>query len=181
MIEDYAHAVGLGLTKAGESLVLIGETTGHLGQSAYLREIHDREDGAPPPVDLAEERRNGDFVRGQILSGAVSACHDLSSGGLLVAIAEMALAGGVGAAVTPPELAGMPLYAWLYGEDQARYVVTTDAPDAIINAAGAAGVQAVLIGETGGDAVTVSGGGSVSLERLSSAHENWMPDYMASA
>ena len=75
------------------ALILIGETTGHLGASLYLREIEGSEAGSPPPVDLTAERRNGDFVRDEITAGRVVACHDLSDGGLLVAIAEMAMAG----------------------------------------------------------------------------------------
>ncbi len=106
LIADVRKSVSLGLKRAGESLVLIGETRGHLGASIYLREIAGREAGAPPPVDLAAERRNGDFVRTQIQAGLVSACHDISDGGLLVAVAEMAMAGTVGATITLP--AGPP-------------------------------------------------------------------------
>ena len=83
--------------KPGEDLILIGETRGELGASLFLRELLGREDGSPPPVDLAAERRNGDLVRLLITSGWVSAVHDLSDGGLLAATAaEMALASGVG-------------------------------------------------------------------------------------
>ena len=96
VIENAADAVGLALAP-GLSLVLIGDTKGWLGQSLWLREIAGREDGPPPPVDLAAERRNGDFVRAQILAGQVRACHDVSDGGMLVAVAEMALAGKTGA------------------------------------------------------------------------------------
>ena len=106
VIEDIANAVGSRLTQAGLALVLIGETAGWLGQSLYLREIHGREEGAPPPVDLAVERRNGDFVRGEIVGRRVAACHDLSDGGLLVGLAEMCLAGGTGATVKLPADAG---------------------------------------------------------------------------
>src|SRR5579863_3986527 len=109
LIEDAANSASLGFKRAGETIILIGETRGHLGQSLYLREILGREEGAPPPVDLDAERRNGDFVRGQILGGGVSACHDLSDGGLLVALAEMAMAGGIGAALTLP--ASLPAHA----------------------------------------------------------------------
>ncbi len=91
-----AQAAGLAL-QPGLTLVLIGETTGWLGQSVWLREVAGQEAGAPPPVDLASERRNGDFVRAQIVAGRVRASHDVSDGGLLVAVAEMALAGGTGA------------------------------------------------------------------------------------
>src|SRR6185503_13785665 len=96
LIADAGHAVDLALKQDGNALILIGETRGHLGASLYLREIEGREDGAPPPVDLAAERANGDFVRGQILAGRAIACHDIGDGGLLVAIAEMAMAGGKG-------------------------------------------------------------------------------------
>ena len=101
---------------------MIGKTAGWLGQSLYLRDICGREDGAPPPVDLAAERRNGDFVRGLIESRAVTAVHDVSDGGLAVALAEMAMAGGIGASIeaSPP----LPELGFLFGEDQARYIVT---------------------------------------------------------
>ena len=83
--------------REGDSIILIGETKGHLGQSLYLREIEGREEGPPPPVDLAAEKRNGDFVRSLIEAGRVDTVHDVSDGGLLVAIAEMAMPSGIGA------------------------------------------------------------------------------------
>ena len=85
--------------REGDAIILIGETKGHLGQSIYLREIEGREEGAAPPVDLAAEKRNGDFVRGLIEAGRVDTVHDVSDGGLLVALAEMAMAGDIGADV----------------------------------------------------------------------------------
>ena len=105
---------------------------------------------APPPVDLVAERRNGDFVRAQIAAGAVTACHDVSDGGLAVALAEMALAGATGAAIerpgdsgtANPEAALAPLHAWLFGEDQARYIVTVSDAGPLLDAARSAGVPA---------------------------------------
>src|SRR5438309_2924966 len=131
LIADAGTAVDLALKHDGDSVILIGDTTGHLGASLYLREIEGREEGPPPPVDLAAERRNGDFVRGQIAAGQVAACHDISDGGLLVAVAEMAMAGGHGVAFDPAP-AGRPTHAWLFGEDQARYLVETAAPDPVL-------------------------------------------------
>src|SRR5216684_3888420 len=138
LLDDAATSIGLAFKPASQTIILIGETRGHLGASLYLREIAGREDGAPPPVDLAAERRNGDFVRAQIQDSKVGACHDISDGGLLVALAEMAMAGGVGAEVTPPP-GDVPLHGYLFGEDQARYVLTTAAPDAVLAAAAAVG------------------------------------------
>ncbi|MFO0998138.1 MAG: AIR synthase-related protein, partial [Alphaproteobacteria bacterium] len=98
-------------------------------------------------------------------------------GGLLVAIAEMALAGGIGATVALPK--GAFAHAWLFGEDQARYVLTTPSPDATIAAARKAGVPVAAIGTTGGAALTVAGEEPISLGELRRIHENWLPGYMA--
>jgi len=158
--------------------LLIGETAGHLGASLYLRELCGREDGAPPPVDLAAERRNGDFVRSQIQAGNIGACHDISDGGLLVALAEMAIASGIGAYIAPqPE--DVPLHGFLFGEDQARYVLTTLTPDAVVVAAAQAGVTVTRLGVTGGTALTVKGAGAISVSELQRVNEAWLPRYMA--
>ena len=97
LLDDFAKSASIAFKAADELIVLLGETKGWLGQSLYLREICGREEGAPPPVDLIAERRTGDFVRGLIDEGIVTAVHDISDGGLLVAVAEMALASGIGA------------------------------------------------------------------------------------
>jgi len=179
-IDDVTKAASLAFKKAGEEILLIGETTGWLGQSMYLWQICGREEGAPPPVDLAAERRNGDFVRGLILSGKVSAVHDLSDGGLAAAIAEMAMAGKIGATIT---VAGDCAHGFLFGEDQARYVLTaTSAQVSEIEAAAkAAGVPVMRIGKTGGDALTLPGETPISIAELVRAHEDWLPNFMSSA
>jgi phosphoribosylformylglycinamidine synthase len=183
LIADIARAATAALEEPGQALVLIGETTGHLGASLYLREIAGREAGAPPPVDLAAERRNGDFVRALITAGRVRTCHDCSDGGLAVAVAEMALLGGVGAELTVPEGEGVPAHAWLFGEDQGRYVLSLAEAEAvaILAEAAAAGVPARHIGRTGGLELTLDSGDTISLEDLRAAHEGWLPDYMATA
>jgi phosphoribosylformylglycinamidine synthase subunit PurL len=180
VIEDIGNAIGSRITQAGLAIVLLGETTGWLGQSLYLRETQGREEGAPPPVDLGVERRNGDFVRGEIVGRRVSACHDLSDGGLLVGLAEMCLAGGTGVTVKPPAGIALP-HAFLYGEDQGRYLVATDDGGALLAAAHAAGVPAVQLGYSGGPDLVVEGLLSMALGDLRSAHEAWLPDYMNSA
>tara|TARA_R110000868_G_scaffold70902_3_gene208161 strand:+ start:390 stop:2612 length:2223 start_codon:yes stop_codon:yes gene_type:complete len=175
---------GAAFTAKDEDIVLIGDTQGHLGRSIFLRlmagDDTTRNAGAPPPVDLAAERRNGDFVRGLVTDGDATACHDVSDGGVLVAVAEMALAGGIGANITLPDNA-LPALAWLFGEDQARYVVTTTNADGLLAAAQAAGVPAIAIGRTGGTVLTVGAGNSISLSDLRNAHEGWLPGYMATS
>src|SRR4029450_13236261 len=97
LLDDFTKSATLAFKRAGEAILLIGDTQGWLGQSIYLRDICGSEEGAPPPVDLAAERRNGDVVRGMIHAGTATAVHDVSDGGLLVALAEMAIGGGIGA------------------------------------------------------------------------------------
>ncbi|THD61505.1 phosphoribosylformylglycinamidine synthase subunit PurL [Phenylobacterium sp.] len=176
LIADYARRADFGSLTGGETLILVGETRGHLGASMYLRELLDREDGAPPPVDLAVERRNGDFVRNLILSGQASVVHDLSDGGLIAAAAEMALASRVGVQLMNRE--DIPAQAWLFGEDQGRYLLAVHGADAALAAAEASGVPARVVGEAGGDVIAVPGLFSLALERLRTAHEGWLPGFM---
>ena len=136
--------------------------------------------GAPPPVDLDAERRAGDLVRGLIRGSAVSAVHDVSDGGLLVAIAEMALAGAIG--VTLDALPSpLPAHALWFGEDQGRYVVAAspDNADAIHKAAAMAKVPLRLLGKVGGVAIKLGGEPPLPLSALKAAHEAWLPDFMA--
>ncbi|MBM3571029.1 MAG: phosphoribosylformylglycinamidine synthase subunit PurL [Alphaproteobacteria bacterium] len=176
LLDDSGKSATIAFKKSGDAIIVIGDTSGHLGCSLYLRECLGREDGAPPPVDLTAERRNGDFVRGLIRVGDVSACHDIADGGLLAAIAEMALAGKLGAMLNAP--AALPAHAWAFGEDQARYIVTTGKPAAILAAARAAGVPAHDIGRVGGVQLTVNGDDAISVQELGQIHEAWLPAYM---
>jgi len=176
LIDDYARRADFGGLKPGDALVLVGETKGELGASMYLRELLGREDGAPPPVDLAVERRNGDFMRNLIQSGQASVVHDLSDGGLVAAFAEMALASGIGGQLLRTD--GLPAHAWLFGEDQGRYLVATRAADALLAAAEASGVPARIVGEACNDVLACPGLFSLDLERLRTAHEGWMPAFM---
>ncbi len=177
VIADVAKASQTGFAREGDAILLIGETSGWLGQSAYAHDLCGRADGAPPPVDLAAERRNGDFIRQLILSGQASAAHDLSDGGLAVALAEMALAGGRGAEIT--ELPEGPRHAALFGEDQARYLVTTNDPLPVIALAMDARVPMRVLGRVGGDALILPGETPILLNELQEAHETPLPAFMA--
>ncbi|MEL0106927.1 MAG: phosphoribosylformylglycinamidine synthase subunit PurL [Rhodospirillaceae bacterium] len=178
LIDNVAQARSLAFAAEGETVILMGETNGHLGMSIYLREIHHREDGTPPPVDLALEKKNGDCVRALIHDGLISACHDIADGGLAVALAEMAMAGNTGAAIEPPQT-GIPLFAWLFGEDQGRYVITTHEPEKVTTAAQKSGVSAQILGKTGGKELTVGSEIAISVAELRDLNESWLPDYMA--
>ena len=146
-----------------------------------MEQLHGREEGAPPPVDLKVERRNGEFVRGLITAGCVCTVHDVSDGGLAVAIAEMAVASGIGASVAAP--AGALRSAFWFGEDQARYVLTANAVEAgrIVAEAKLAGIPAFVLGITLGEALKIDGEGEIPVARLRQGHEEWLPKLMAGA
>jgi phosphoribosylformylglycinamidine synthase len=176
VLDDAGTAVGLALGPWLD-IVLVGTTAGWLGQSLWLREIAGREEGAPPPVELGAEKATGDFVRAQILAGGVRACHDVSDGGLLVAVAEMAMAGLTGARMfTGPR--EIPSHAYWFGEDQGRYVLAVPDAGALIRAAEAAGLPAVRIGTSGGQDLTLPDGGTISVRALRAAHERFFPSWM---
>jgi phosphoribosylformylglycinamidine synthase len=168
LLADWRSSATIAFKAAGEAIYLVGETKGHLGQSLWLREIAGREAGPPPPVDLDRERRTGDLIRRLVQERRITAVHDVADGGLLVAVAEMALAGGIGA-----RLDGIRDPATAFGEDQARYIVT--APDGA--ELEAAGLPIARIGTTGGTSIELASG-SVSLEELRRAHEGFFPRLM---
>jgi len=182
LIVDTSKRADFASMRQGDVLVLLGATKGEFGASIYLREILGREDGAPPPVDLALERRTGDLVRGLIEAGTVTTVHDLSDGGLLAAAAEMALASGLGVALDNP--GETPDHAFFFGEDQARYLIAlrNDQLDDLDAAAEAAGVAYLIVGQAGGDEISLSGAAgliaALDLEDLRAAHEGWMPAFM---
>ena len=178
LIDDFTKSATLAFKRESEAILLIGDTAGWLGQSLYLREICEREEGAPPPVDLAAERKNGDFVRALIAEGIASAVHDVSDGGLLPAIAEMAMASGIGAELDHPPMAA---HAFWFGEDQGRYVLTVEAgvAETVIARARGADVPARQLGLTGGDALTLEGERPILVAKLRERFEGWLPAYMA--
>jgi phosphoribosylformylglycinamidine synthase len=179
VIEDVSRAAHTGFTRAGDAIVLIGATKGWLGQSVWLRDVLGRAEGAPPPVDLVAERRNGDFVRELILAGRVRAVHDLSDGGLAVALAEMTLENGIGA--TLEQLPDCPAHAALFGEDQARYLVALDPGemDSVVAEARSRGVPVHVLGTTGGATLVLPGEQPIALSALKSAFETPLPAYMS--
>jgi phosphoribosylformylglycinamidine synthase subunit PurL len=182
LVGDVTQTATLAFKAAGEMILLAGappELGTHLGQSVWVREVEGREDGPPPSVDLAHEKRVGDFVRALIRDGLVTAVHDLSDGGLAVALAEMAIASGIGATVTQPN--AMNPVGVFFGEDQGRYLITAarDNLEVLQKRANAAGVFMPWIGNTGGADLKLGDSRAISVARLREAHEAWFPAYMA--
>ncbi|SNB67861.1 phosphoribosylformylglycinamidine synthase subunit II [Arboricoccus pini] len=182
LIDDLARMTGLALPGEGFVILMVGESAGWLGASLYMREVMGREEGAPPPVDLTYEKRNGLFVQGLIHDGLVAAVHDIADGGLTIAIAEMCLAGGIGATLEVPDDATSP-QGWLFGEEQGRYVLAVK-PEQVANLrsrGNEAGVLVREIGRSGGDALNLGGHVPISLDEMRRVHEAFLPDLMQAA
>jgi phosphoribosylformylglycinamidine synthase II len=177
-LDDIESMATIGFKSAGETILLIGETNGHIGASLWLREVGGLEAGPPPPVELTTEKRNGDLVRSLIADRVATACHDVSDGGVLVAVAEMALAGDMGADIAVSDSVTSSA-RWLFGEDQARYVLTAKDPDTVIARAKEAGVRITVLGTTAPETLTVAGERPISVGELRETHEGWLPRYMA--
>lgn len=173
LMPDVSKAMSVGFKADGETIILIGETKGAIGQSIFLREIYGREEGSPPPVSLTTERRNGKFIRQLIDDQSITACHDVSDGGMLVALAEMALAGKRGFQL---DVYAQESGFW-FGEDQARYIITAADADAVIADVNAAGIPYMILGQTGGETLSL-GEECIELAWLRDLHESWMPTYM---
>ncbi|MDR6849624.1 phosphoribosylformylglycinamidine synthase [Sphingomonas sp. BE270] len=181
LLADWSKSATIAFKGTGDVIVLIGERSGHLGQSLWLREVHGREEGAPPTVDLEAERRNSEFVRAHIATGALTAVHDVSDGGIAVTVAEMALAGNIGAMLHAPLPCGVACA--LFGEDQGLYVATV--ADHLLletlTAADAAGVEIERIGRTIANRLIFELPDDdyvVTLADLRAAHEGFFPKLM---
>ena len=202
LMQDHEKMATIAFKAEGDRLWLVGGLPDHLGQSLWLREFHGREEGAPPPVDLAMERKTGEFVRAAVESGLVNAAHDVSDGGILVAISEMALSGNLGADIEvdwiarasgPGVVEGLvaethkSLASWFFSETQGRYLIATSDPEAVtlielakkhdvaIRHLGFVGSNSISIGDMPG---TSGNFGDIPLNALREASDSFFRDWM---
>ena len=193
LMDDHTRMATIAFKDGAQKIILIGadpRAAPELGQSTWLQVCHGREEGPPPKVDLKAERQHGEFVRKLIAEGYVTAVHDVSDGGILIAVAEMALAGNVGARLETTAFEDRVdrekiNHAWsLFAENQGRYVVTESFDsDAVEQLARDAGIGCCFIGWTGGDSIAVCKGEAaiypeVALDTLRTAHESFFKDWM---
>jgi phosphoribosylformylglycinamidine synthase subunit PurL len=197
VLEDVSKMATIGFKNEGESIFLLGNppsgaeeyfaglSYGHLGQSLWLRECHGREDGPPPPVDLANERRVGEFVRSLLDVYLVNAVHDVSDGGMLIAIAEMALAANLGARIDTWQFRDQYNSSALFAEDQGYYVVTVSQAyrEDLLSECEKAGVGCDEIGMVEGKSIVFPADAiypriDIPLTDLRAAHESFFKDWM---
>jgi phosphoribosylformylglycinamidine synthase len=179
LVPDISKMAGIGLKSDGDVLIAVGREAGHLGQSLYQLIMTGKAEGSPPPVDLADEIKAGNLVRTLIREDKVRAVHDVSDGGLLIAVAEMALAGGLGVQLYPYE-GRLPAHAAWFGEDQGRYVLAADPElaEEIIERSRLLALPARVIGRVGGTGISLREEAVLALSDLRATHEDWLPRYM---
>ena len=182
IIDDWKQAKGCGLINAGKAIFVVGQNgdvnDGWLGCSVYAREIAGREGGAPPSVEPILEEKNGSLIRQAIANELIEAAHDISDGGLLVALAEMVIAGQCGAKITCPDSGS--LHGWAFGEDQARYIAVVSDVPAFTALCAASDVEAIQIGETISECeLTLAGLPPISGEDMAAWHRKTIDDLMA--
>jgi phosphoribosylformylglycinamidine synthase len=182
LLDDWDQSPTIAFKAEGEAIFVIGEDSGEMGQSLWLREILGRADGLPPRVVLNKERRNGEFVREMIAEGLVTAVHDVSDGGLAIALAEMALAGNIGCRVTNT----YDIAREWFSETQGRYIVTTWNPRRFRRMLEKRGMYVNPLGRTGGKSIIFDAQlfwekvDEVPLADLRAAHEGFFPRLMGS-
>ena len=183
LMEDIGKAVSPGFKAAGDAVVLVGESCSELGGTEYLKTVHGLEAGTPPAIDLEQEKRNQDFLLDSIESGLVRSAHDLSEGGLAVALAESAFAGGRMLGCEVDCDTDLRADALLFGESQSRILVTCRRKDlgGLMKSAGARGVPVRAIGRVGGSDIAVKSAGReilrIPVETAFGAWKNGLPDY----
>jgi phosphoribosylformylglycinamidine synthase II len=181
VLHDYTKRIPNAFTQVGHAILLVGETTGHMGQSLYLRTIEKREEGAAPPVDVHKELRHGTALRVLMQQGHIAACHDVSDGGLLMALSDMCVASAIGAQVR--FMSPLPAHMYGFAEDQARYLIAVDMQhkDAVMMALNHANIPFDDLGETIADLLIVEDLLRAPVRHLQTLHEGWFPDWMAQA
>lgn len=187
LIDDWSKMARIGFAAEGQQILLVTArdkgNAMHMSQSIYMRDLVGRTDGPPPPVDLGDERRVGDWVRAQISGGTAKCAHDVSDGGVGIALAEMAIASGIGAEVVGPAETS-PVH-FFFAEDQARYLLSVDLDPQgeemmeLWRSAEKSGVLARWIGTTGGASLKLGNARAILVEDLKAAHESWFPAFMA--
>ena len=176
IIEDLNHIANI-CWLDGENIIVIGKTYGHLHTSLFAEYILNNIDGPPPKVDLDVEVKNGKFIKKLINKNYIKTCHDISDGGLLVAIAEMAVSSGLGAYIKTQD---SNFYNWWFGEDQGRYIITCNNfnLDKIVRLSKLEHIELNCIGKVGGDLLNIDQKNTICISELRKQHEAWLPQYM---
>ena len=159
-----------------QDIIVIGSTIGHLQCSIYAKEIAKIEKGCPPNINLDEELQHGKFILDLASLGLIDACKDLSDGGIGIALAELCIMSKVGCEIISPK--SLNVNQWLFGEDQARYIVITNNSETIMNKAKSINIEAKIIGKIKGNSFSLNNN-KISIEKITNIRNNWFHNYFS--
>ena len=159
-----------------QDIIVIGSTIGHLQCSIYAKEIAKIEKGCPPNINLDEELQHGKFILDLASLGLIDACKDLSDGGIGIALAELCIMSKVGCEIISPK--SLNVNQWLFGEDQARYIVITNNSETIMNKAKSINIEAKIIGKIKGNSFNLNNN-KISIEKITNIRNNWFHNYFS--
>ena len=159
-----------------QDIIVIGSTRGHLQCSIYAKEIAKIEKGFPPNINLDEELQHGKFILDLASLGLIDACKDLSDGGIGIALAELCIMSKVGCEIISPK--SLNVNQWLFGEDQARYIVITNNSETIMNKAKSINIEAKIIGKIKGNSFSLNNN-KISIEKITNIRNNWFHNYFS--
>jgi phosphoribosylformylglycinamidine synthase len=165
--------------KNTESIIaVIGETSGHLSQSALIYDVIGDKEGPPPQINLKEEKKNGLFVSDLIKGKLVNAVHDISHGGIIVTLAEMCMASNIGAKIKVSG-SNSDKIKYLFSEDQARYLIEISKKnlEKIKKTASTKNIKIDIIGNTQSEIFEVENNLKISVKELKTKNESWFKNY----
>ena len=125
LIKDLKKIYNNRFKKIDSEIIIIGKTFGHLGQSVFMNELYNLHDGTPPDVNLLNEKNNGEIILELINKNLINSVHDISTGGIILALAEMSLSSQIGIKINKPKKISSIL-EYFFGEDQSRYLIEVD-------------------------------------------------------
>ena len=177
LIQDSNKSTTISIKATGNLLLIIGETKGHIHQSALCYDILHIKKGPPPSINLAEEKKNSFFIRDLINKKIALSVHDISDGGIALTIAEMCMSGKIGAKITT-NLIDAERIKFLFGEDQARYVIEVKSADYdnIVKLAKEKEVSLLQIGSTKAENLTIDDM-KITVEDMLTLNNKWFHNY----
>ena len=159
-----------------QDIIVLGSTRGHLQCSIYAKEIAKIEKGCPPTINLDEELKHGKFILDLASLNLIDACKDLSDGGIGIALAELCIMSKVGCEIISPK--SLNVNQWLFGEDQARYIIITNKSEDIMNKAKSMNIEAKIIGKIKGNSFSLNNN-KISIEKITNIRNNWFHNYFS--
>ena len=178
LIKNLDYMTTINLKEIGSYILVVGKTLGHLYQSEFFREVLEIKDGPPPEINLFNEKNNGLLIQTLISKKLVNSVHDISSGGILVALSEMCISGKIGANIKVPRN-NISLHEYLFGEDQSRYLIEINEKNnvEVSKILEKNNIYYEIIGKTQKDSLYLNNEFNIKLNDLSELNSFWFRNY----